>query len=82
MKNPFYKLDEMAFLKLSKALKNPTYENVMGTMLGIKEKLLTEPLPMTAEQLAELEKLGIIHDCSQEEWELERDGLWKAIVKK
>ena len=77
MKNQYYKLDELAVLKLSKALKNPSFDNVYGTLFDLKGKLGKQPIPMTAEQLKELEKLNIIHKTTKEEWEQEqKNNIW------
>lgn len=73
MENIFYKVDSKAFFLLSKALKKerPTFRDIQEILLGLKAKLKNQPIPMTAEQLKQLEDMGIICEISKEEFEQE-----------
>lgn len=62
MQNIFYKVSPRAFFLLSKAFKKErlTFQEIQGIIFKLKENLRTQPIPITAEQLNNLESMGVI----------------------
>lgn len=62
MENIFYKVSPKAFFLLSKAFKKErlTYNEIQLIIFNLKKKLGTQPIPITAEQLKDLEDMGVI----------------------
>ena len=77
MENIFYKVNERAFFLLSKAFQKERldFKEIQEIILGLKDKLNKQPIPMTSDMLKELEGMGVIQEISKEEFEDLRDGV-------